>query len=49
MFSRSPERMSKANRPFEVAHCLLTLEGEEVVERGGGREGGVEKQGLMER
>ncbi len=32
MSSRSPERMSTANRPFEVAHCLLTSEGEEVLE-----------------
>lgn len=44
MFSRSSERMSKASRPFEVAHCLLTSEGEEVDEGGG-----VEKQRLMER
>lgn len=41
MFSPTPERMSKANQPFEVAHCLLTSEGEEVEEE--------EEQGLMER
>lgn len=37
--------MSKANRPFEVAHCLLTLEGEEVVEQGGGERGRGGKAG----
>lgn len=41
--------MSKAKRPFEVVHCLLTSVGEEVVkgwgimgEVGSGREGEAE-------
>ena len=38
MFSPSPEGMSKAYWSFEVAHCLLTSVGEEVME-GEEREG----------